>query len=131
MSLTKVSYSMINGAPINILDYGAIMDDSSSASKAANKAALLSSLATKRPVYVPSGILWINGDIEFPQDGQLIGAGLESTFIKGDGDLFKVTTGSGTGLWQGFTIENDATRGKLFKINTGADNYAPQMAGVS
>ena len=130
MSLTKVSYSMINGAPINLLDEGAVMNDSSSASKAANKAALLSALATKRPVYVPSGTLWINGDIEFPQDGQLIGAGLESTFIKGDGDLFKITTGSATGLWQNFTIENATTRGKLFQLNTGVDTYAPHMIGV-
>ena len=130
MSLTKVSYSMIDGAPINLIDEGAVLNDSSSGTRAANKAALLSALATKRPVYIPSGTLWINGDIEFPQDGQLIGAGLASTFIKGDGDLFKITTGSGTGLWQNFSIENDATRGKLFKINTGADSYAPQMTGI-
>jgi hypothetical protein len=38
MSLTKVSYSMINGAPINILDLGAVMNDASA--KTANTAAL-------------------------------------------------------------------------------------------
>jgi hypothetical protein len=28
MALTKVSYSMINGAPLNVLDYGAMGDGS-------------------------------------------------------------------------------------------------------
>jgi hypothetical protein len=43
MSLTKVSYSMIQGAPFNVLDYGAVMNSSSSA--ATNTSALLAAIA--------------------------------------------------------------------------------------
>lgn len=50
MSLTKVSYSMINGAPVNVLDFGADptgSNDSTSAMAAAH--------ATGQIVYYPSG----------------------------------------------------------------------------
>tara|TARA_R110000822_G_scaffold151160_2_gene290281 strand:- start:9 stop:1430 length:1422 start_codon:yes stop_codon:yes gene_type:complete len=49
MSLTKVSYSMIQGAPVNILDYGA------SASSSNNSVAIQAALDTGLDVYVPSG----------------------------------------------------------------------------
>jgi hypothetical protein len=49
MSLTKASYSLINGAPVNILDYGA------STSSADNTAAIQAALDTGLNVYIPSG----------------------------------------------------------------------------
>ena len=51
MSLTKVSYSMIAGAAVNAIDYGA----SPSASASANTAAINAALATGKSVYVPEG----------------------------------------------------------------------------
>ena len=50
MSLTKVSYSMIDGAPINVLDYGA--DPTGTAD---SYAAFVAALAAGNYVYVPSG----------------------------------------------------------------------------
>jgi hypothetical protein len=51
MSLTKVSYSMINGAPANILDYGAVGNGSTDCS-----AALLAALQSgAQQVFVPAG----------------------------------------------------------------------------
>ena len=50
MSLTKVSYSMINGAPINVLDYGAKGDGTTD-----DTAAFTAALATGKSVYVPQG----------------------------------------------------------------------------
>lgn len=61
MALTKVTYSMIDGASANVLDYGA---DSSgvSDSRAAFQAALDAVLAAGRgTVFVPSGTYLING----------------------------------------------------------------------
>ena len=40
MSLTKVSYSMIDGAPLNVRDYGALGDGSTDDSAALNAAAM-------------------------------------------------------------------------------------------
>jgi len=54
MSLTKVSYSMITGAPVNVLDYGA----STSASAAANTAAIQAAIdATPNggEIFIPPG----------------------------------------------------------------------------
>ena len=49
MSLTKVSYSMIQGSPVNILDYGA------STSSANNTVAIQAALDTGFDVYIPAG----------------------------------------------------------------------------
>lgn len=50
MTLTKVSYSMINGAPVNVLDYGA---DSTGAND--STAAMQAAHATGKLVYYPAG----------------------------------------------------------------------------
>jgi len=50
MSLTKVSYSMIDGAPVNVLDYGAVGDGVTD-----DTAAMAAAHATGRFVYYPSG----------------------------------------------------------------------------
>lgn len=55
MALTKVSYSMITGSPVNVLDYGALGDGTSNdtvAIQAANNAAA----AAGRSLYFPKGI---------------------------------------------------------------------------
>jgi hypothetical protein len=51
MSLTKVTFAMIDGAVANILDFGA----SPTASTATNTAAITAALATGRSVYIPQG----------------------------------------------------------------------------
>lgn len=50
MSLTKVTYSMIDGAPVNVLDYGADDTGSTSSTSAFNAA-----IAVQNPAYIPSG----------------------------------------------------------------------------
>lgn len=50
MALTKASYSMINGAPANVLDFGAVGDGIAN-----DSAAFAAALATGRPVYAPAG----------------------------------------------------------------------------
>lgn len=66
MSLTKVSYSMVRGAPINLLDFGAVPNDVASA--AANKTAMLAAIAyavaNNRPEIVVPGLFYMVGDIE-------------------------------------------------------------------
>lgn len=50
MSLTKVTFSMIDGAPVNVLDFGAVGDG-----VADDTAAGTAALATGKPVYWPTG----------------------------------------------------------------------------
>ncbi len=59
MALTKVSYSMITGAPANIMDYGA----SPSASAAVNTAAIQQCINENQVVYIPKGVFQISGPI--------------------------------------------------------------------
>lgn len=59
MALTKVSYSMITGAPANIMDYGA----SPSASATVNTAAIQRCIDENKVVYIPAGTYQINGPI--------------------------------------------------------------------
>ena len=64
MSLTKVSYSMITGAPVNVVDYGASTSDSFGVvNRDAFQAALDSGASY---VYVPSGTYNIAGTISIP-----------------------------------------------------------------
>ena len=61
MSLTKVSYSMIDGAVFNVLDYGAVGDgvtDNRAAFQAAVDAAIAAGRGT---VFVPDGNYLVNG----------------------------------------------------------------------
>lgn len=54
MSLTKASYAMVNGAPVSVLDYGAVGDGSTD-NTAAFQAALDAVASTGQAIYVPAG----------------------------------------------------------------------------
>lgn len=73
MSLTKVSYSMIQGASANITDYGA----STSNTGTQNATAIAAALATGLPVYVPNGTFECD-PILMPSNSRLYGNGYES-----------------------------------------------------
>lgn len=61
MALTKVTYSMIDGASVNVLDYGAVGDGVTD-NRAAFQAAVNAVIAAGRgTVFVPSGTYVING----------------------------------------------------------------------
>lgn len=130
MSLTKVSYSMIAGAVGNILDYGAVMDDSSASVRTANRAAYLAAVAAGvKNLFIPQGILWVDGDIE--HGGIYVhGTGKQATTIKGNGDLFKQSASGGDGGFYDLQLQNDVTRGKLFKYTGTADTGLPEFQRV-
>lgn len=71
MSLTKVTYSMIEGAPVSVLDYGAIGDGTTD-DTAAVQAALDSGALS---VVFPSGYTYlVNGGLDVTTNGQRISA---------------------------------------------------------
>lgn len=75
MSLTKVSYSMIEGAPVNVLDYGADPTGATSSAVAAQAAWDAATTAGGGVLYFPSGTYRIN----------LVGTGGDKVCIVGDG----------------------------------------------
>jgi len=75
MSLTKVSYSMITGAPANVLDYGADPTGGTNSSTAISAA-----IATGKPVYFPAGTYLCN--VTISNRTILFGDGSTATKIK-------------------------------------------------
>jgi hypothetical protein len=58
MALTKVSYSMIDGAMVNVLDYGAVGDNTTDCT-----VAIQTAVNTGKPVFFPSGVYKITAPI--------------------------------------------------------------------
>lgn len=83
MSLTKVTYSMINTAPVNVSDYGA---DSSGVSDSSSAfAAAISAAGTYGAVVVPPGTYLLNSKLTLGGAGkayQLIGDSPSTTKLK-------------------------------------------------
>lgn len=115
---------------VNIQDFGAVMNDSSSGTRTANRAAYLAAVAAGvKSLYIPQGTLWIDGDIEYG-DILVKGAGKWHTTIKGNGDLFKQSQGGGTGGFYDLQLQNDTVRGKLFKYAGVVDTGFPEFSRV-
>lgn len=63
MTLTKVSYSMIEGAPVNVMDFGAVGDGVVN-----DSAAIQAAIATGKSLYFPAGTYLCN--LTIPNTGQ-------------------------------------------------------------
>lgn len=107
MSLTKVSYSMITGAPANILDYGAVGDGITNCS-AAILAALQSGV---QAVYVPLGTFAMTSnisatiatDVTFYGHGTIIYTGSSGN----TNPLIAIETGNNTLTIDGLNFDGD------------------------
>jgi hypothetical protein len=108
MSLTKATYSMIEGAPVNLLDYGAVGDGVADDTAALN-AALVVAVANNKCLYLPQGTYLVTANIIVPTPSNvqrgftIIGEGKHNvSIIKFSGAA--VTTGltftSGVGVYQ-------------------------------
>jgi len=103
MALTKVSYSMIDGAPFNVYDYGAvgdgIADDTAAIEAAIAAAAMPVGGQTGAVVYFPTGTYLINKTIVLPNRVGLQGANGRGVVIKPhstftDGFMFLANNGT-------------------------------------
>ena len=72
MALTKATYSMVNGAPANVLDFGA--DPSGTADSVA---AFTAALAASNLVYIPNGTYRVNSTITLTSGKVLFGEGYD------------------------------------------------------
>lgn len=72
MSLTKVSYSMIEGAPKNVLDYGAFNDGTNAT---ATTAAIQAALDLAGAIYLPAGTYTIDAPLIVKNHTLLFGDG--------------------------------------------------------
>lgn len=79
MSLTKVTYSMIQGAAVNVLDYGVIADGATNNS--ATLAAALAAVPTNGTLYFPAGV-YCGYLLVYRSDITIMGDGSASTILK-------------------------------------------------
>lgn len=117
MPLTKVSYSMIDGAVVNVLDYGA--DPTGNAdSTAAIQAAINSFASGSGTVFIPIGTFKVTSTITVAQNRiHLVGAGSWATQLlfapTANGTCLKLSKGASV-LFQGSVVgvsfySNDST----------------------
>jgi hypothetical protein len=85
MSLTKVSYSMISGAFVNALDYGATGNGTTD-DTVALQAAIAAAISLKQPLYIPGGIYKTTAELTILNNYgvglDVYGAGDGTTVIK-------------------------------------------------
>jgi len=77
MTLTKATYSMIKGAPVNVLDFGAVGDNVAD-DTVAIQAAVTKALASGAAVYFPAGIYRVSASINCGGRIKLFGDGFKS-----------------------------------------------------
>jgi hypothetical protein len=78
MALTKATYSMILGAPVNVLDYGADRTGASDSATAINTAITAVATAGGGTVYFPAGTYRTNTSIVLKDKVTLQGEGVPS-----------------------------------------------------
>lgn len=89
MGLTKVSYSMIQGAPVNILDLGASPSATGATNSTALQAAITQAATTGTSVYIPAGTYSFATAVSTTGDIHIYGDG-DSTVL----DFSSLTTGN-------------------------------------
>lgn len=118
MSLTKVSYSMITGAPVNVLDYGADptgVADSAAAIQAAIDYAVYTS---KQAVYVPAGRYKISTTLQLAY-----GTDFRQVMFYGDGKPYY-----GESNFAGTTIFGTFSNAPLLAVNGGRGTTIRDMS---
>lgn len=95
MSLTKVSYSMITGAPYNILDYGADQTGSADSTTAIQSAINAANAVGGGVVFIPAGTYAVT-TIDLKLNVSIYGVGYASKLIStGTGNIIRYVDGTG------------------------------------
>ena len=84
MALTKVSYSMITGAPVNVFDFGADPTGTTNSAPAIQAAV---NFAAGRRIYIPQGTYIIGSTITCPSGTWLEGDGAGETILQGSANV--------------------------------------------
>jgi len=112
MSLTKASYSMVSGAPLNVLDFGAIGDGVTN-DTAAIQLAVTAAYAQERALYFPAGTYLMASTITM---GNNATDAARFCYFFGDGkdSVIKVTAANvNPFLWQGPNPDVDGAGNRI------------------
>ena len=111
MALTKATYSMISGAPVNVLDYGVVADGTTD-----NTTALTAALNSGQSVYHPGGVIAISSPV-------VITSGLSPSFIGASANLCEIKAiGSLATSYQSMIKWTSASNFSIENITFNKDN---------
>lgn len=114
MSLTKVSYSMINGAPVNALDFGAIGDGVTDNSVAIQAAVDAISGSESGILVIPAGTFYIASTVNLTSNITIVGAGKGLTVLKGALRTAPNTHQVSSNIFTGTSVSNVVLKGITF-----------------
>jgi hypothetical protein len=105
MALTKVSFSMIQGSPVNVMDFGAKGDGSTDDTAAIQAAinSLTSATLTGGILFFPTGFFIVTSALTITKGISVLGSG--------------IGVGSGTGNSGGTVIRSTAAAGDVFTVS--------------
>jgi len=106
MALTKATYSLIEGAPFNVLDYGAVADGVTDDAAAIQAAIAAAAAAGGGRVRIPAGAYAIGSALTISDNVILVGDGAEST------ELLRTFTGNFASLGGYAGLENLSINGQ-------------------
>jgi hypothetical protein len=132
MGLTKASYSLINGAPYNVKDYGAVGNGATDDTAAINSAISAANTAGGGVVYVPSGTYLIG---VYTYTGVVGAAGvilLDNVHLVIDGTLKVKNSAYGAGAFYGAirSLDSGLTNASITGLGTVDGNKANQVASA-
>lgn len=117
MSLTKATFSMLSGAPINVVDYGADPTGSTNST-----AAIQAAIDAGKSVYFPAGNYAVTGTLLFDNNHQLMGeskgglAGVSKITMTGSLPVFQARTSASAATFnatfENLTVNNADTSGR-------------------
>jgi hypothetical protein len=105
MSLTKVTYSMIQGAETNVLDFGAVGDGIADDTQALIDA-YASAAATTKALYIPEGTYKFTSQLVWSGAGVNVSGVREKTILVKTGNFDGIFIGPGGGgaVYRGFKL---------------------------
>lgn len=133
MALTKVSYSLINGAPYNVKDYGALGNGSADDTAAINLAITAANTAGGGVVYVPQGTYMVSA---ISNAGIATGVSsiimLDNVHLVIDGTIKVKNNAYGAGAFYGAirSLDTGLSNASITGVGTINGNKANQTASV-
>ena len=130
MALTKASYSLINGAPYNVKDYGAKGDNATDDTAAINLAITAANTAGGGVVYVPAGTYLVGGYVYTGVVGAAAILLRDNVHLVIDGTIKVKNSAYGAGAFYGVirSLDVGLTNASITGVGTIDGNKANQIA---